>query len=69
MKQVHSHWEITDEGEHGIDSALWNNLGGGWQIICLCGWGTACYKLMADTGHDFDDHLLERHEEATRQGE
>ena len=43
--------------EHGVDSAHWNNLGGGWQILCLCGWGSGCNARMQDTGEEFDGHL------------
>jgi len=50
--------------EHGIESAFWNNYGGdrllsGWQIICICGYGTSVNRAMEDTGAEFDAHLKE----------
>lgn len=49
--------ETVESVEHGIASAHWDNLGRGWRILCLCGWGSACNELMAEVGEEFDDHL------------
>lgn len=50
---------VSDPAEHGIASALWNNLADGWQIECLCGWISSPDPKMANVGFDFDEHCEE----------
>lgn len=56
----------TPDVEHGVESCVMNNLGGGWQIICLCGWGSSCNVRMQDTGEQFDTHLFDEAEAVPR---
>ena len=47
-----------DGKEHGIEQAAWSNLGGGWYIECLCGWGTDADPCMEEVGRQFDQHIF-----------
>jgi len=33
-----------------VDQVAWTNIGKGWIIQCLCGFGTSPAKLMEDSG-------------------
>ena len=43
--------------EHGVADVVWDNLGGGWRIECLCGWTSEPHHRMESAGMYFDEHL------------
>ncbi len=43
--------------DHGVHSAAYDNLGGGWRIQCLCGFETSPCSLLRDAGEEMDDHF------------
>jgi hypothetical protein len=51
--------ENPDPEPHGVEDCLFNVIGGGWQISCLCGWVSGTSKHMEWIGLEFDDHLRE----------
>ena len=47
---------------HGIDCVLWDNIGKGWIIECLCGWSGTTAKKMEAAGRELDEHVAESEE-------
>lgn len=45
--------------DHGVESVMWDNIGVGYRLTCLCGWTSDLSEKVQWVGIDFDDHLRE----------
>ena len=43
--------------KHGIEFCGWDEVSGGWELGCPCGFTTPVLPLMEMVGEAFDDHL------------
>lgn len=49
---------------HGVEEVVWDCIGEGWRVACLCGWTSAPDEMLRDAGAEFDDHVSEEKDAA-----
>lgn len=49
--------KLKVEVPHGCKEIVYDNLGHGWRIECLCGFVTSAWVTVEGAGSDIDDHF------------
>lgn len=49
---------MSEEQGHrqGVEGVVWDNLGRGWVMHCLCGWATPSYASLVDAADEMELH-------------
>lgn len=46
----------TETKRTGVEAVVWDNLGNGWRMYCLCGWATDADDDLQGVASEMDDH-------------
>lgn len=52
---------VVDVKPTGVEAVVWDNIGRGWRMYCLCGHATLCSPSLVDEAQEMEDHWAAEH--------